>query len=185
MKSNLIDFTFKLFKKLLEHNIVLVYQGVITHSIIATFTKVIENSLKERNQSNKTLKKVFNIMVESLQNISQHSHSIDKVFSEKGCGIILISEDDKYFHITTGNIVDEKAKNIISENINNVNSLDKSGLSDLFKDKLSTGRISEKGGAGLGFIDMRKKSDNKIEYFFQPLEDNLFFYVINVKTAKL
>ncbi len=185
MGFNLIDFTFKLFKELRKHDITLIYQGVITHDIIRTFTKIIESSLVNKKESNKTLKKVFNIMVESLQNISQHSASVDFSVSEKGCGIILVSETEDAFHVTAGNIVNETSKKEIEKSINTVNKLSKQELKEMFKEKLSTGRISEKGGAGLGFIDMKKKSENKIEYAFKSIDNKEYFYVINNKINKL
>jgi len=48
----------------------------------------------------------------------------------------------------------------------------------LYKQQIKEGKLSEKGGAGLGFIDIAKKSGNKIEYQFKELTDDRFFFIV-------
>ncbi len=45
-----------------------------------------------------------------------------------------------------------------------INNLDKDGLKDLYKEIIKNTTISEKGGAGLGFVDMARKSGQPLEY---------------------
>ncbi len=185
MKPNFIDFVFDLFSHLRKNNIKLIYEGEISHDIIKAFTALTENDLKERNESNPTLKKVFNIMVESLQNISKHADCIDERISKNGRGILLVSETDDCYNITTGNVIKNDAAVRIKKDIDAINELSKNELRELFKKKLSSGRLSEKGGAGLGFIDIRRKSNNKLDYNFQKIDNNKVFYILNTVIEKL
>ena len=163
MKPKFIDFVFSLFSHLRENNIKLIYEGEISHDIIKAFTTLTENGLKARDEANPTKKKVFNIMVECLQNISKHADCIEENNNKNGRGILLVSENKTNYNITTGNVIKTEFVDQIKESIDKVNSLNKIELRELFKKKLSTGRISDKGGAGLGFIDIRRKSNNKLE----------------------
>jgi len=185
MKPNFIDFVFNLFSHLRENNVKLIYEGEISHDIIKAFTALTENDLKAKKEANPTQKKVFNIMVECLQNISKHADCLEEVETKNGRGILLVSETEKNYNITTGNVI--KAENVkeIKTNIDKVNNLDKEELRELFKKKLSSGRISEKGGAGLGFIDIRRKSNNKLEYNFLEIDDKNVFYILNTVIEKL
>jgi hypothetical protein len=158
-----------------ENKISLVYDGEVNHNVIRAFTDLTSNELEIKNEPNPIKKKVFNVMVESLQNISKHAVCIDKVNTKHGRGILLISEDKNSYNITTGNII----------NINNVNSKNKEELRELFKERLSKGRLSEKGGAGLGFIDIAKKSGNNIEYHFEKVNDKYSFFILNSKISKI
>ena len=45
--------------------------------------------------------------------------------------------------------------------------------------------ISDKGGAGLGFLDMAKKTGTKFEYYFEPLDDEKCFFILTIRVAKL
>ena len=185
MKPNFIDFVFDLFSHLRENSVKLIYEGEISHDIIKAFTALTENDLKAKKEANPTQKKVFNIMVECLQNISKHADCIDKNYSKNGRGILLVSETEKDYNITTGNVIKTKDVDSIRTNIDEVNNLSKEDLRELFKKKLSSGRISEKGGAGLGFIDIRRKSNNKLEYNFVEIDDNNVFYILNTVIEKL
>jgi len=185
MKPYFIDFVFDLFSHLRKNNVKLIYEGEISHDIIKAFTALTENDLKAKNEANPTQKKVFNIMVECLQNISKHADCIEDITPKNGRGILLVTETDKNYFITTGNVIKTEYTDIIKTNIDNVNKLNKNELRELFKKKLSSGRISDKGGAGLGFIDIRRKSNNKLEYNFSKINDDNVFYILNTVIEKL
>lgn len=179
MNLTFIDFVFNFFTNIRSHNVNIIYEGEISHEIIKAFTSLAEKDLKARKEANPTKKKVFNIMVECLQNISKHADCLTKTQQKNGRGILLVSENDKQFIITTGNVVKVKSINKIEQEIDNVNSLTKEQLRVLFKQKLSTGRLSKKEGAGLGFIDMKRKSNNKLEYNFKSIDSNYSFFILN------
>ena len=44
--------------------------------------------------------------------------------------------------------------------------------------------MSKKGGAGLGFIDIARKSGNKLEYHFEKINDDYYFFIINSQISK-
>jgi len=184
MSNNFIDFVFKFFTNLRDNNISLVYDGEINHNVIRAFTDLTNNELELKEEPNHIKKKVFNVMVESLQNISKHAECIDYDNQKYGRGILLISESDTSYNVTTGNVIKSDSIKRISENIDIINSKNKEELRELFKTRLSTGRLSEKGGAGLGFIDIAKKSGNKLEYHFEKISEAYYFFILNSQIAK-
>jgi len=185
MQANFIDFVFNFFSDVKKNDLKLIYNGEISHEIIKAFTSLTESNLKAKNEANPTQKKVFNIMVECLQNISKHSSSIEHEYSKNGKGILLIGETKDSYNITTGNTIKSEFVDVIKTSIDKVNSLDKNGLRELYKKKLSSGVISDKGGAGLGFIDIRRKSNNKLSYNFTKIDDDNYFYILKTVINKL
>lgn len=184
MNNNFIDFVFKFFSNLRDNSISMVYDGEINHSVIRAFTDLTNNELDGKNEANPVKRKVFNVMVESLQNISKHAECMDDNQIKKGRGILLISENKNAYNVTTGNIIKRETRAKISESIKTINSKDKEGLRELFKEKLSSGRLSKKGGAGLGFIDIAKKSGNNLEYHFEKITDDYYFFILNSQISK-
>ena len=79
--------------------------------------------------------------------------------------------------IATGNTVHERDYEFLDAHLKKVNQLGVEGLKVFYQETLQNGKISTKGGAGLGIIDIaRKAKDNKIAYNFQKIdEDHLFF----------
>ena len=82
----------------------------------------------------------------------------------------------------------KKHLKIVEEKINFVNKLSKGELKELYRKVLTNNQISDKGGAGLGFIDMRRKSGldliYDVEYFDNDLARFTFLVKINKKKDK-
>ena len=48
----------------------------------------------------------------------------------------------------------------------------------------NNGKLSEKGGGGLGLIDIAKKSRNKLQYSFKEIDDDYSFFTLTVNILK-
>ena len=44
--------------------------------------------------------------------------------------------------------------------------------------------ISDKGGAGLGFIDIARKTGSPLEYHFEPLDDKNSFFLLKTSISR-
>ncbi len=175
--QDFLEFAYQLYHTMQANEINLVYEGVVTQEITRTFTALTEKNMAKNEESNMVQRKVFNVMVECLQNISKHADAVSDD-EEDHRGIVLVSHGENSYNIITGNVVKREKKEGLEKNLEYINSLDKEGLSALYKQQIKEGKISEKGGAGLGFIDIAKKSGNKIEYQFKDLSDDLCFFII-------
>lgn len=180
-----LDFVYSFHQSMEDHNVLLVYEGEITHQITKAFTSLTETSMEKEEESHSTQKKVFHVMVECLQNVGKHSDSslIDEI-SKDGKGAFLLSRTEEAFHITTGNLLAKESYEGMSEVLDKINSLDRDGLKKLYKQQIKEGRLSNKGGAGLGFIDIAKKTGNKLEYKFITVNDTLSFFVLSCKISR-
>ncbi len=174
-----LEFVYEFYKSMKAHEITLVYEGEITHQITKAFTSLTESNMAKEEESGSVQRKVFHVMVECLQNISKHADefsSNDYLFA--GRGIFLVSKGDNEYSVTTGNAVDNSRINELKEMLENINSLDKEGLNQLYKKQMKEGRLSEKGGAGLGFIDIKRKTGKKLEYHFLPIATDTSFFLL-------
>ena len=53
----------------------------------------------------------------------------------------------------------------------------------IYLDSLTYGKLTEKGGAGLGLITIALKSDNNLKFGFEKINDNLTLFNLNVKVS--
>ena len=175
-----LDFAYQLYKTMKTNQISLVYEGEVTQEITKTFTALTEKNLAKSAESNSVQRKVFNVMVECLQNISKHADAINKEEEEakERRGIVIISRTEEGYNIITGNVVKTVKVSDLQKSLELINSLDKEGLSSLYKQQIMEGRISEKGGAGLGLIDIAKKSGEKLGYQFKEINDEVSFFIL-------
>lgn len=184
-QKNFLDFVFDFHQSMEKNKVLLVYEGEITHQITKAFTSLTETNMQKEQEAQSTQKKVFHAMVECLQNISKHSECMYcKESQEKRKGVFLLTQRQKEYHITTGNMV--KVGNIdkIKSILDKINNLDREGLKALYKHQIKEGRLSNKGGAGLGFIDIAKKTGNQLLFSFAPINEDYSFFILSCKVAR-
>lgn len=174
-----LEFVYEFYKSMKAHEITLVYEGEITHQITKAFTSLTESNMAKEDEPGTVQRKVFHVMVECLQNISKHADdftSSDFLFS--GRGIFLVSKGDDEYSVTTGNAVDNDRIEELTEMLENINKMNKEELKTLYKRQMKEGRLSDKGGAGLGFIDIKRKTGRDLEYHFLPISDDTSFFLL-------
>jgi hypothetical protein len=174
-----LEFVYDFYKTMKAHEITLVYEGEITHQITKAFTSLTESNMSKDLESNSVQRKVFHVMVECLQNISKHADTFsNNDFTYSGRGIFMVSKGKDEYNVTTGNVIDNDKTEDLKNLLEQINSLDKEGLKELYKTQMKEGRLSEKGGAGLGFIDIARKTGMKLIYHFLPVSDNSSFFLL-------
>jgi hypothetical protein len=174
-----LEFVYEFYKSMKAHEITLVYEGEITHQITKAFTSLTESNMEKDDEAGTVQRKVFHVMVECLQNISKHADdftSSDFLFS--GRGIFLVSKNDDEYSVTTGNAVDNDRIEELTDMLEKINKMDKEELKQLYKRQMKEGRLSDKGGAGLGFIDIKRKTGKELEYHFLPISDDTSFFLL-------
>lgn len=170
-------------KEMATNGFPLIYKGQLTHEITKLFTAMAERKIETRRLDYKVKRKVFHVMVEFLQNITKHSDDYDE-FDEKdnpiGNGLFLVGEEERKFYVITGNKVSDEKIERLKDRIDTLNSLNKDELDDLFKKQMKEGNITSKGGAGLGLIDLVRKTGSKLLYEFIPLNETEQYFVIAI-----
>ena len=178
-------FVYGFYKTIKANNICLVYEGKITHQITKSLISLAEAQMAEDKESVRVQRIILHVMVECLQNVSRHADDPDRgdnIYSGKG--IFMISKNSDDYYITTGNaILNEKIPALI-EMIDKINELDNPMLKDFYMKQMREGRLSDKGGAGLGFIDIRRKTGSKLEYHFFPVSDKISSFMLTTSVSR-
>jgi len=182
--NSLFGAAYDLFKRLGESDFEYVYRGYFNHNITKKILVLADKSIaKVTGDTQATLqKRIYYIMVEGLQNITHHQDEIanDQNF-DKYPGLFAIQKSgDKYF-ITTGNIVANDKVDELRQRLDTINSLGKEELKKYHREVLTGGSISEKGGAGLGLIEMSRKSGSKLHYKFEWLDDEYTYFYLQTQ----
>jgi len=169
-----LRFTKEFDKAVKESQVLMLYKGDFGKDSIMPIIQIIEERIKaNEDMGNKAF---FLILVELLQNVSRHS--IDTLQKD---GIFAISTDSDGYAISVGNVVGAEAKVELSVRIDELNAMDADGLKQLYKRTLREGSFSDKGGAGLGLIEIARKSRGALEYSFDELAGGKYFFTFNVK----
>ena len=179
------NFVNDLHKTLKQKEIILVYEGEVDQSITKAFTSLIEKNLANSEESLPLKKRVYHVMVECLQNICKHSDNMVSGQSlNQAEGIFIVAKDDESYTIVSGNAIYKSRLNQLIESIDYINSLSLKELKVYHRQKLKESILTDKGGAGLGLIDIVKKTQNKIEYSIQPINDIFSFLIVKFVISK-
>lgn len=179
------DIVYTLYENMTEQKIISAYHGEFNQNVINMLLKQAKWDLNNRKVEIKTLKKTYGILVECLENILKHTSIMSrKNGSTKASeGIVLFGQVDDDYVVTVGNLVANDEVDKLKEKIGFVNSLDRNGLKEQYDNILRNGSISEKGGAGLGIIDIALKSGKKLGCVFRPYDDNFSFFALQISVS--
>ena len=167
------------YSELVENDVVFTYTGDFSPDLISAMLSFAERKVMTFSISNASRKKIFNVMVEVLQNICKHQDvfSHDEL-DDSSCFFIV--QDKQFYRIISRNPIANKHVKTVTDKINHVNKLDRVTLKKHHKDRLINNEMSAKSGAGVGFIDMALKSDNKLDYSFEPINDEYSQFMLSV-----
>jgi hypothetical protein len=177
---NFISSVLGLYDDLEDQGIILVYVGKFTHKITKMFTALTEDETDYHNESKTLKRRLHHSVVEILQNMTKHS---TELFTEVkfGKGMFLLGKKHDTYYIYTANKIQKSEVNKLSTAIDLVNSSTQEELRELYKKQLRDGMISVKGGAGLGLIDIARKTGNILQYFFLPIDDLHEYFIFKVE----
>ena len=166
------------FEKTQEGTVFVSYKGEITSDIITSLMEKTESVFSENEELAKIRKVSFHIVVECLQNLFHHGLAIEEGKGKFGVYLLIFSEG--VLRIITGNYIPVSKVQLISDRINQINSMSKDELKILYKLILNNEEFSEKGGGGLGMIDIARKTGAKLMSEFLTVDEKVLFYVLKI-----
>ncbi len=175
---------YSLYRTMEEENIIFSFNGVVTADFLTVILDIMETKMSYLSETSKTKKKVFNILVECLQNLYHHiddENDLKRDLKKSKSSIVMVKHDQESYYVQTGNYIDKSVVSELDERLIKINGLDKEGLREYYRETLDNGAVSSKGTAGLGMIDIARKSGNKLEYEFLEIDEEFSFFSLNVK----
>ena len=166
--------------------IILAYEGELTHQVMKAFTQLVHERLEGENEDKSVRRLLCHVLVECLQNINRHAEieSTHNVNNIPGRGALLIFKTENQYSVVTANLISknqvEHLKNLLEE----INPLSEMELNQKYKLQLMEGKLSSKGGAGLGFIDIRRKTENRLEFKFIDKNEEISTFLFNVLISR-
>jgi hypothetical protein len=176
---------FDFYDKMEKHNILLSFKGDITSELLTSILQIMESKMDNMQEEPKMKKKVYNVLVECLQNLYHHMDDTATEVGGKGSAIFMIGKKDNLYNIVTGNYIANENVAGMKSRLDEVNALTKEELKDYYKQILNNGEMSLKGGGGLGMIDIARKTGQKLGYHFQPVDDKISFFSLNIKISQI
>jgi len=157
--------------------IIVSHFGEFSQDLVNSLSTGIEDTMLESGDKKGVVKRMFSILVEGLQNIRIHGERDD---DKNQISFLIVLQTEDEYKVTFGNLVKSQNTFKIIERIDTLNKMEPEEVKELYMEVLSNGIMSNKGGAGLGFITMALKAKSKIGYQSEEVSEDLTFFSVNI-----
>jgi hypothetical protein len=166
----------------LEETKLIDFKGPVQYETIGELIHYFKSKVHPNNFQTGTYKKILLIMIESLENIMKYSQAPVEPNTDESRELpaFSISKNEKSFVISSSNPVNNKHLENLVTKINHLNTLNQQGLKEYYKETITNGQFSHKGGAGLGLIEIAKISGRKIHYCIDPLSEQFSRFTMTI-----
>ncbi len=166
---------FEVYQFMSEKNILIAFTGYFDHLVTTSLLKNIKNKLSVLRSTTGIDKKVYNVLVESIENISKYSTN-----KNQNIAMLLLCKSETHFTVITGNHILNNDIDELKKKLDKVASLSLAELKKMYREQMLSKRTHEN-SAGLGIIDIAIKSDNHIKYDFKQLTELTSFYLFQTE----
>jgi hypothetical protein len=172
-----VSTAFEVYQFMSEKNIMVAFTGHFDHLVTTSLLKNIKNKLSALQSVTGIDKRVYNVLVESIENISKYS-SLNT--GKQNIAMLLLCKSEHHFTVITGNHVLNTDVPKLKERLDAIAKLNPAQLKQLYREQMLSKRTNDN-SAGLGIIDIAIKSGNQLKYDFKPVSDLTSFYLFQTE----
>ena len=166
-----------------RRGIVFSFSGYLSEGVLFSLGETLKHKMTADETDKNTVKKVFSVFVEQVQNIIRYSaerveagNPSQKV--ELTSGIVIVGMENGRFYVVCANPVRKRDAERLQERLDHLRGLDKDGLKALYKERLKDESDAESKGASIGLIEIARRASQPIDYDVMAINDeNLFFSI--------
>jgi len=166
----------------------LIYEssGSFDYNKINNSMEDLKQKLILQNLDKPSCKRLFGIIVESLENAYRHSVEQSDQLDKKVNLLIYLLKYGKNFKLIVGNFVDKGVCIDLQNRFNKILELEKHEIQELCMERMKNGIINKKGGGGLGMLDIALRSEGNVIFKTFPASDKneLFLLEALVKATR-
>ncbi|MBL7980188.1 MAG: SiaB family protein kinase [Flavobacteriales bacterium] len=156
------------------------YSGLFDDELTASLVSLAEGLLSRDDDRTQRNKLAF-IMVEAYQNIVRHRARLPKI-TEQGAGrsLFWVQHEGQGAQVIAMDPVLRAEAIALAKSLQQIKGLDIAQLKDLFLRGLQGVSRSERGGAGLGLIEMTRRSGHELGHVFFDLDADHQLFLLSV-----
>lgn len=172
---------FELYRQFSSWQILMTFKGAFSQALLVELGEAI----KKQSGDESKVQKMFAVFVEMAQNILYYSAEREMHGGkEVGVGIITICENKDSYAILSGNAIETLHGQKMLHQCERLAAMTKDELKAAYKAQRESASPEGSKGAGLGLIDMMRKSDAPPDFSLIAIDDRLSFFILNIIVKK-
>lgn len=171
------------YQRMEDEKVILSFKGEFSAELLTSILHIMETKMIELSIPMQMKKRVFNVLVECFQNLYHHidiASANAPLHGSRTAAIVMVKYVDQKILVLTGNYIPKVSTDELKRKLVLVNELDQKELKELYQQRLLHNSVSHKGTAGLGIIDIARKSKNELGYEFIEVDDNYSFFCLSI-----
>jgi hypothetical protein len=151
--------------------------GDFDASKVENTIKLIESGVLENGDKRVTMKRVCGMLIELLQNISNHGARDGKGHMH---AYLIVAKIGNEYQLFTGNLILAETIIPMQQRLTELMKMDLTGLRKLYIDILCNDEFSNRGGAGLGLVTIVKRAEKKIDFTIEQVDKHFGSFRLEV-----
>jgi hypothetical protein len=164
--------------------ILICFTGPFTHSLIEEIGIAMKRYLEDEQGESGPIQDVFALYIEQTQNVRNYIERSGIEGNGRNSAIVVIRHTSSAYVVSSGNIIRNRDIEELEAHLSEINAQDKDGLKRMYKERLRRERQPGAVGAGIGLIDMARRSQGKLEYSFNRQDAEFSFFTLEVAIAR-
>ncbi|CQR73634.1 hypothetical protein SOV_31310 [Sporomusa ovata DSM 2662] len=182
--ENNFDNLIELQKVLQNYGVLITFSGRFTQEVIEELGDAVKKYLETDATSLNVTYNVFSVFIEQTQNIKNYSMKKDSSpLGEQiaNSGVVVIGKSDMGYFVSSGNLVATQDVKPLIDQLEEIKQQDKAGLRKMYKEQLKKELPEGSTTAGLGLIDMARKSSQHLTYSIVRVDEKVHFFSLQVR----
>jgi Family of unknown function (DUF6272) len=161
-----------------ERAINFAYSGYVTETVLSGVGDAIKQKLALDDADTKTLRGVFSVFVEAMQNMIRYSaekvpNSVAELpFIEMRYGVLTIGQEGDDYVVHAGNLIARSDVERLRARL--------SQIREMNKEQLRADPEEGSKGAGLGLMEIARRASKPIEFDFADVDDEHAFFTLKI-----
>jgi hypothetical protein len=167
-----------------KQGIIFAYSGYVTEAVLSGVGDAIKQKLLFDDADTKTLRSVFAVFVEQMQNMISYSDetamgsATEPLVDGIRYGVLTIGQENGDYVIYAGNLVQRSDVERLRARLSQIRAMNKEELRSLYKERLRGDPEEGSKGAGLGFMEIARRASKPIEFDFTDVDDEHAFFTL-------
>ena len=155
--------------------------GTFSQDLVSSLSSSTEELLISSGDKRMVVKRLFSILIEGLQNIRLHG---EKDGAGRQLGYVIVARGKEDYRVIMANVINAEDHEKVEKYLERINHYSVEELRETYLSVLANEFLSQKGGAGLGFITTRMKSGNPLRHSFYALKNDKMLFSFDVHLSR-
>lgn len=162
-----------------DQKILICFNGPISTTVIGEIGAALKEHIESNHAPELEVMDVFSVYIEMSQNIKNYASTHGLGDADSSATVVIAAAEAGHYAVCAGNLVIREDGEALLERIQELSRCDKAQLKALYKQQLRQPHSQKPGqGAGLGLIEIARRSSQPMEASLEPLLSGRSFFIL-------